>query len=69
MGKKIKFKLNKEGRSVTRCPNGLRSMRGVPRMAGDLGCMMCRFRGVVDWEDHTVVCGLERKRTKKGGKE
>lgn len=56
MARKVKYKLNKEGFSTTRCPNGFTTLKGNrPKRAGD-DCLFCKYRVHVDYDEHIVTC-------------
>lgn len=60
--KKIKFKTNKEGESMTRCPNGFTTFVGNrPKRVGR-DCLFCKFRKHVDFDGHEVECMYTKKK-------
>lgn len=64
MAKTIKYKLNKDGFSTTRCPNGFNTFKGNrPKMVGS-ECMYCKYREHIDFDNHVVKCGYVRKKDK-----
>lgn len=65
MAKLIKYKVNKDGVSTTKCPNGFTTFVGNrPKRVGD-DCLFCKFRDHVDYDNHEVVCNYVRKANKK----
>lgn len=66
--RKIKYKLNKEGESVTRCPNGFTTFVGNrPKRVGR-DCLFCKYRKHIDYDSHVVDCLYGRSGTKKNPK-
>lgn len=60
--KKVKYKLNKDGESVTRCPNGFTTFAGNrPKRVGR-DCLFCKYRKHVDFDEHVVDCLYHGKR-------
>ena len=58
--RKIKFKVNKDGDSVTRCPNGFTTFVGNrPKRVGK-DCLFCKYRKNVDFDNHIVECNYVR---------
>ena len=54
--RKIKYKLNKEGESVTRCPHGFTTFVGNrPKRVGR-DCLFCKYRKHIDYDNHIVDC-------------
>lgn len=66
MSKKIKWKVNEWGESVTKCPNGFTKFKsGAPKFVGS-ECLLCRYRKYVDFDNKEVECLFVRKRYAKG---
>jgi hypothetical protein len=56
MAKKIRYKVNEWGESVTFCPMGFVTFRsGRRKRVGD-DCRNCRYKGDVDRENKVVEC-------------
>lgn len=59
--RQVKFKRNKQGISVTPCPNGFTTFTGNrPKRAGD-DCLMCKYREHVDYDNNVVICTYIKK--------
>ena len=59
--KKINYKVNQWGESVTKCPNGFKTFTsGRPKRVG-ADCMLCRYRKHVDFDNHVVECEYVKK--------
>lgn len=64
MARTIKYKLNKDGVSVTKCPHGFTTFVGNrPKRAGD-DCLFCKYREHVDYDNHEVKCSYVKKNKK-----
>lgn len=62
--KKIKYRVNEWGESLTKCPNGFTTFTsGRPKMVGR-DCLLCRYREKVDFDNHEVSCNYVRKKVK-----
>lgn len=61
--KKISYKVNKYGESVTFCPNGFETLRGRRKRVG-ADCLFCMYRKYVDFDNHVVECEYVRKKNK-----
>lgn len=66
--KQIKYKVNKNGISVTPCPNGFTTFVGNRNKRTGDDCLMCKYREHVDFDNHVVICKYERKQDKALGK-
>ena len=54
MARTIKYKLNKFGESITKCPNGLTTfLKNAPKIVG-YHCMFCRYKEHIDFDNHEV---------------
>ena len=64
MARTIKYKVNKDGISKTKCPNGFTTFVGNrPKRVGD-DCLFCKYRKYVDYDNHIVVCLYGSKKDK-----
>ena len=63
MARNYKYKLNKDGIGVTRCPNGFTTFTGnrPKRMPDD--CMLCKYRVKTDYDGHVVTCSYVKKKS------
>lgn len=59
--KTVKYKVNKEGVSVTYCPHGLTTYLGNRRKRVGDDCLMCKFRKHVDYDGQAVECLYVRR--------
>lgn len=64
MAREIKYKVNKEGFSVTYCPNGFTTFTGNRRKRVGDDCVGCQYRKHVDFDKHIVECQYGTKRKK-----
>lgn len=65
MARTIKYKLNKDGYSTTRCPHGFTTFVGNrPKMVGR-SCLMCKYREFIDFDKKEVKCSYVRKKDTK----
>ena len=55
--KKIKYKQNKNGESITLCPNGFTTFVGNRKKRVGSDCMFCKYRVHIDFNEHIVDCG------------
>ena len=62
--KKIKYKVNKDGVSVTFCPNGFTTFVGNRRKRVGDDCLFCKYRKYVDYDNHIVECLYGSKKDK-----
>ena len=61
MSRTIKYKLNKFGESITKCPNGLTTfLKNAPKIVG-YHCMFCRYKEHIDFDNHEVKCKYVKK--------
>ena len=58
--RKIKFKRNKDGISVTFCPNGFTTFVGNRRKRVGDDCLFCKYRKHVDYDRQIVECNFVR---------
>lgn len=61
MGKKIKYKTNKDGVSVTYCPNGFTTFVGNRKKRVGDG-LLCKYRKHVDYDNHEVECAYAKNK-------
>lgn len=62
MARKIKYRLDKEGRATTKCPNGFTTFVGNrPKRVG-MDCMFCKYREHIDFDEKTVLCNYKKKK-------
>lgn len=64
MAKKLKYKVNKDGVSVTFCPNGFTTFVGNRKKRVGDDCLFCKYRKHVDYDNHEVECLYVRKQDK-----
>ena len=64
MAKLVKYKLNKDGISVTFCPNGFTTFVGNRRKRVCDDCMSCKYRKFIDYDNNVVEC-LYKGKSKK----
>lgn len=64
MARVIKYKVNKDGTSTTKCPNGFTTFVGnrAKRVGDD--CLFCKYRIHVDYDNHEVKCSYDKKNKK-----
>lgn len=56
MAKEIKYKVNKDGISVSFCPNGFTTFVGNRRKRVGDDCLFCKYRKHVDYDNKIVEC-------------
>lgn len=56
MPKTIRYKVNKNGISVTLCPNGFTTFVGNRRKRVGDDCLFCKYRKHIDFDNHEVEC-------------
>lgn len=64
MTKTIRYKVNKNGISVTLCPNGFTTYVGNRRKRVGDDCLLCKFRKHIDFDNKIVECLYGGKKNK-----
>lgn len=61
MARTIKYKLNKFGESITKCPNGFVTFtKNAPKVVG-YHCILCRYKEHIEFDNHEVKCSYVKK--------
>lgn len=63
--KKISYKVNEWGESVTFCPNGRISFTSRRKMRVKDDCRKCRYHVSIDYENKIVECSYGTAKKKK----
>ena len=61
MTKSIRYKVNKNGISVTLCPTGFTTFVGNRRKRVGDDCLLCKFRKFIDFDNKIVECLYVKK--------
>lgn len=64
MARVIKYKVNKDGTSTTKCPNGFTTFVGNRQKRVGDDCLFCKYRIHVDYDNHEVKCSYDKKNKK-----